>query len=121
MSEAIAPGEDRPFRLEEATIEDLHRAIRSGATTCVEVVQQYIDRARAYNGVCSALMTEDGAPGRPRRPAPSAPAQPLQLPHRDRRRRHPAARPGQVRGPAARVRSDGGDRLGSRACSSSSA
>ena len=62
MSEAIAPGDDRPFRLEEATIEDLHRAIRSGATTCVEIVQQYIDRARAYNGVCSALMTEDGAP-----------------------------------------------------------
>jgi amidase len=61
MSEAMAPG-DRPFRLEEATIEDLHRAIRSGATTCVGIVQQYIHRARAYNGVCSALMTEDGAP-----------------------------------------------------------
>src|SRR5688572_32165519 len=56
---------DRPFRLEEATIDDLHRAIRSGATTCVEVVQQYIDRARAYNGVCSALMTEDGRPVAP--------------------------------------------------------
>jgi amidase len=53
---------ERPFRLEEATIDDLHRAIRSGATTCVEVVQQYIDRARAYNGVCTALMTEDGSP-----------------------------------------------------------
>ena len=53
---------DLPFRLEEATIDDLHRAIRSGATTCVEVVQQYIDRARAYNGVCSVLMTEDGRP-----------------------------------------------------------
>lgn len=49
------------FRVEEATIEDLHRAIRSGATTCVEVVAQYIDRARAYNGVCTALVTEDGA------------------------------------------------------------
>lgn len=48
------------FRVEEATIEDLHRAIRSGTTTCVEVVAQYIDRARAYNGVCTALVTEDG-------------------------------------------------------------
>ena len=43
MSEATTAG-DQPFRLEEATIDDLHRAIRSGATTCVEVVQQYIDR-----------------------------------------------------------------------------
>ena len=56
---------EQPFRLEEATIDDLHRAICSGATTCVEVVQQYIDRARAYNGACSALMTEDGRPVAP--------------------------------------------------------
>ena len=53
---------DKPFRLEEATIEELHQAIRSGQTTCVAVVQHYIDRARAYNGVASALVTEDGAP-----------------------------------------------------------
>jgi amidase len=52
---------DKPFRLEEATIEELHRAIRAGQTTCVEIVQRYIDRARAYNGVCSLLVTEDGA------------------------------------------------------------
>ncbi len=58
-------GRDRgetPFQLEEATIADLHRAIRAGQTTCVAVVQHYIDRARAYNGVASALVTEDGAP-----------------------------------------------------------
>jgi amidase len=54
------PGE--PFRLEEATIEELHAAIRSGQTTCVAVVQHYIDRVRAYNGVASLLVTEDGAP-----------------------------------------------------------
>ena len=80
---------DRPFRLEEATIDDLHRAIRSGATTCVEVVQQYIDRARAYNGVCSALMTEDGRPVAPAdrsRPRDGA----ARLPDGDRRRHHPA-------------------------------
>jgi amidase len=52
------------FRLEEATIAQLHDAIRSGATTCVAVVQQYIDRARAYNGVSSQLVTADGAPVR---------------------------------------------------------
>ena len=49
------------FQLEEATISDLHAAIRSGRTTCVAVVQHYIDRVRAYNGVASRLMTADGA------------------------------------------------------------
>src|SRR6266511_2509186 len=52
----------KPFCLEEATIEELHQAIRSGQTTCVAVVQHYVERARAYNGVASALVTEDGAP-----------------------------------------------------------
>ncbi len=50
------------FRLEEATIADLHQAIRDGTTTCVAVVQRYIDRVRAYNGVSSMLVTEDGDP-----------------------------------------------------------
>ena len=50
------------FRLEEATIDELHSAIKSGQTTCVEIVQHYIDRVRAYNGVASRLVTEDGAP-----------------------------------------------------------
>jgi amidase len=50
-----------PFRLEEATIDELHAAIRAGQTTCVEVVQRYLARARAYNGVACLLVTEDGA------------------------------------------------------------
>ena len=50
------------FRLEEATINELHDAIRSGRTTCVAIVQHYINRVRAFNGVASALVTEDGAP-----------------------------------------------------------
>ena len=63
------------FRLEEATIDDLHQAIRDGRTTCVAVVQQYIDRVRAYNGVSSMLVTLDGekvadAPGVVRAGAP---------------------------------------------------
>src|SRR5919198_1549437 len=66
---------EKPFRLEEATIEELHAAIRSGQITCVEIVQHYLDRARAYNGVASALVTEDGAsipeaPGAVRAQAP---------------------------------------------------
>ena len=40
----------------------MHEAIRAGRTTCVDIVQQYIARVRAYNGVASLLVTEDGAP-----------------------------------------------------------
>ena len=66
---------EKPFRLEEATIEELHAAIRSGQITCIEIVRHYLDRARAYNGVASALVTEDGAsipeaPGAVRAQAP---------------------------------------------------
>jgi amidase len=53
---------ETPLHLEEATIDELHEAIRAGQITCVEIVQRYIERARAYNGVCSLLVTEDGAP-----------------------------------------------------------
>jgi Asp-tRNA(Asn)/Glu-tRNA(Gln) amidotransferase A subunit family amidase len=52
----------KPFRLEEATIDELHRAIRAGETTVVAVVQHYLARVRAYNGVASLLVTQDGAP-----------------------------------------------------------
>ena len=50
------------FCFEEATIADLHQAIRDGTTTCVAVVQHDIGRVRAYNGVSSMLATEDGEP-----------------------------------------------------------
>ena len=55
------------FQIEEATIADIHAAIRSGQTTCKGIVEAYIERAKAYNGVCTALVTRDGAnikPGR---------------------------------------------------------
>ena len=52
----------KPFRLEEATIDEMHRAIQAGEITVVEIVKHYIARARAYNGVSSALVTEDGKP-----------------------------------------------------------
>jgi amidase len=56
--------DEKPFRLEEATIDELHQAIQNGQTTCVAVVRHYIERARAYNGVASVLVTADGAPVR---------------------------------------------------------
>jgi Asp-tRNA(Asn)/Glu-tRNA(Gln) amidotransferase A subunit family amidase len=54
--------ETKPFQLEEATIADLHAAIREGRTTVTEVVQRYLARVRAYNGVASVLVTLDGEP-----------------------------------------------------------
>jgi Asp-tRNA(Asn)/Glu-tRNA(Gln) amidotransferase A subunit family amidase len=56
-----APSSSAAFAIEEATIDRIHAAIRSGQTTCSAIVQAYIDRARAYNGVCTSLVTADGA------------------------------------------------------------
>ncbi|MCX7312136.1 MAG: amidase family protein [Alphaproteobacteria bacterium] len=50
------------FPLEEATIDDLHAAICSGETTVAAVVERYLARVRAYNGVSSMLVTADCAP-----------------------------------------------------------
>lgn len=48
------------FEVSEASIADTQAAITSGKATCRDIVQAYIDRARAYNGVCTALVTPDG-------------------------------------------------------------
>lgn len=53
------------FQIEEATIETIQQAIQSKQTSCKQVVQAYIDRAKAFNGVCTALVTADGAPIKP--------------------------------------------------------
>src|SRR5215468_2059664 len=60
MKEGSATGSR--FRVEETTIEELHAAIRSGATTVRAVVEQFLARVRRYNGVASQLVTADGAP-----------------------------------------------------------
>jgi Asp-tRNA(Asn)/Glu-tRNA(Gln) amidotransferase A subunit family amidase len=54
----------QPFRfhLLEATISDVHRGIQEGQLTCRALVQAYLNRARAYNGTCNQLVTEDMAP-----------------------------------------------------------
>src|SRR5258706_12056594 len=49
-----------PFQVEEASIEDMQLAIRQGRTTCQQIVQAYINRARAYNGSCTRLTTKGG-------------------------------------------------------------
>jgi len=74
---ASSPSE--PFRVEEATIDDLHRAIKSGRTTCADMVRQYIARARAFNGVATQLVTQDGAPV-PAQPGTMRAGAPLKFP-----------------------------------------
>src|SRR5688500_5529885 len=49
------------FVPEEATIEGVQSAIQSSEDTCKGVVEAYLARAKAYNGVCTALITADGA------------------------------------------------------------
>ena len=56
-----APGAGS-FQVEEATIDDLHRAIQDGRTTCTAVVRAYVERARAYNGSCTLSPTKTGRP-----------------------------------------------------------
>jgi Asp-tRNA(Asn)/Glu-tRNA(Gln) amidotransferase A subunit family amidase len=51
----------KKFQLQEATIDDIHGALQDGQITCKGLVQAYINRAKAYNGVCTALVTKDGA------------------------------------------------------------
>jgi amidase len=62
---AVVPGtlcaQQGQFHVEEASITDIQHAITSGQTTCKQVVQAYLVRARAYNGACTALLTKDGA------------------------------------------------------------
>ena len=57
-SSAAAPWK---FRLEEARIEDIHRAIKSRQITCEKLVQAYINRIRAYDGMCVAPVNPNDA------------------------------------------------------------
>jgi amidase len=64
LTSTLALGADtapaQGFALEEASIDDVHAAIRSGATTCRGVIEGYLKRAKAYNGVCTMPVTADG-------------------------------------------------------------
>jgi amidase len=57
-----ASAQQSGFAVEESTIKQLHAAIQDGSTTCEAVVRSYLERTSAYNGACTALVTEDGKP-----------------------------------------------------------
>ena len=111
---------DKPFRLEEATIDELHAAIKAGETTCVGIVRHYLARVRAFNGVSNLLVTKDGAALADAKGTLRGGA-PLRFPDRNRQRVGGAAGPRQIQRSAARIRPHGGDCLRSGRRSSSSA
>ena len=94
------------FRLEEATIADLHAAIQAGQTTCVEIVQGYIDRVRAYNGVPSVLVTEDGE-SIPEATGTIRGGDPIEFSYRNGQGVRAVPRPGQLPGQAPGIWPDG--------------
>ena len=49
---AAQAGQASRFHLEEATIADVHRAIRAKQLTATQLVQHYFKRIEAYNGTC---------------------------------------------------------------------
>jgi amidase len=65
LCSATAIAADSNFHIEEATIGATHKAIQDGTITCQGVVQAYINRIKAYNGQCTALVTADGNPIKP--------------------------------------------------------
>lgn len=62
LSQAQPQAQPFQFHLMEATIPEVHRAIQEGQLSCRALVQAYINRAKAYNGTCNQLVTEDIAP-----------------------------------------------------------
>ena len=100
----------RAIRSRRGDDRQLHEAIRAGRTTCVAVVQHYIDRARAYNGVCSRPRNRRWSSGttKLRRGARHGAAA---LPDRDRQSLDDFPRSRQVQGSAARIRPHGANRV----------
>jgi len=46
---SVAFGQTKPFRVEEATIADIHSAYKAGELTSRQLVQMYLDRIEAYD------------------------------------------------------------------------
>jgi Asp-tRNA(Asn)/Glu-tRNA(Gln) amidotransferase A subunit family amidase len=58
-----------PFRFVEATIDDIHSALRAGDTSCVDIVEGYLRRIEAYDkstGLNAIIFTNPNAVARAR-------------------------------------------------------
>src|SRR6059036_67775 len=51
----LASAQTAKFRIEEATIEDIQSSILRGEVTSTRLVELYLNRIKAYNGVCVNL------------------------------------------------------------------
>ena len=49
---AAAPEPVPPFDIMEAQIADIHAAIKAKSLTTTQLVEQYLERIKAYNGTC---------------------------------------------------------------------
>jgi hypothetical protein len=105
-----AHSQQTDFHLQEATIDDVHRTIRDGRITCKGLIQLYINRAKAYNGVSNELVTKDGAPIPPRARRGSRWLA-AEISHPDNFHLQPAAQFRSVRRTPDRVRPNGIHRL----------
>lgn len=56
LSPALAAAQSAQFQLEETTIDDVHRAIHRRALSCVQLVQQYLDRIERHNKTLGAIL-----------------------------------------------------------------
>lgn len=61
MISPMTIAQQQEFDIMELRIKELHEAIQNGDTTCQQVVKGYLERIRAYNGACTALVTENGS------------------------------------------------------------
>lgn len=52
MAQAQPAGAGKKFQIVEATIADIHKAIRSKQLTATQLVNMYLARIKAYNGTC---------------------------------------------------------------------
>ena len=87
--------------------------------TCRGLVQAYVNRAKAYNGVAHQLVTQDGAPIPPA-PGVVRAGAPLKFPTATVKASTVLPDLDQYTRSADRVRPHGADGVRSRACSSSS-
>lgn len=53
------------FHLVEASIDDIHKAIRGGKITCTQLIQLYLNRIAAYSGTCTSYLDGSGSPKPP--------------------------------------------------------